>query len=248
MKILYRGVVYESNLHTAPTSHFNLDFINKIHSISTTVGKFIFKFIRSERYQLNTPVLVTNNPIIYVQISDDSAHANIDAEMNNYKNGYIITIPVKRVSTKDIGNDLFIDIIHEVTHVFQRENGESSELNGNHINGIDFNAYLNDSSEVNAFLMSIISFVTFSADRARLMSKLPFDVFVDRVLSYINASKKDFVEYMATGKPSKNKYDQGDNTHDSTRSKFYEILYLLHSKLKQGYFSPLSSMNEGIEK
>lgn len=235
MKFMYKGSLYEEDYHNKPTSHFNLKFISQIHDIATKVGLFAFKYVRSPKYQPDTIIQVTTNPNIYLQITNNTHFAEADAELSNYEDGYLITIAERHLTTKDITNDVFISILHEVTHILQRENGIYSDVSHNHVNGLNNNAYLNDPTEINAFLMSIIAFITFSPSRVRLMTKMPFDVFVNHVLNYIGATKKTFVDYMANDKES--------NTQDSTRSKFYEILHLLHAKLKQGYFSELPTMN-----
>lgn len=235
MKFMYKGSLYEEDYHNKPTSHFNLKFISQIHDIATKVGLFAFKYVRSPKYQPDTIIQVTTNPNIYLQITNNTHFAEADAELSNYEDGYLITIAERHLTTKDITNDVFISILHEVTHILQRENGVYSDVSHNHVNGLNNNAYLNDPTEINAFLMSIIAFITFSPSRVRLMTKMPFDVFVNHVLNYIGATKKTFVDYMANDKES--------NTQDSTRSKFYEILHLLHAKLKQGYFSELPTMN-----
>lgn len=232
---MYKGSLYEEDYHNKPTSHFNLKFISQIHDIATKVGLFAFKYVRSPKYQPDTIIQVTTNPNIYLQITNNTHFAEADAELSNYEDGYLITIAERHLTTKDITNDVFISILHEVTHILQRENGVYSDVSHNHVNGLNNNAYLNDPTEINAFLMSIIAFITFSPSRVRLMTKMPFDVFVNHVLNYIGATKKTFVDYMANDKES--------NTQDSTRSKFYEILHLLHAKLKQGYFSELPTMN-----
>lgn len=246
MKFLYRGALYEEDYHRGPTSHFNLKFISQIHDIATNVGLFAFKYVRSPKYQPDAILPVSKNPNIYLRITDNTHFVDADAELSNYEDGYLITIAERHVKSRDISNDVFISILHEVTHILQRENGIYSDLSHNHTNGLNPNAYFNDPTEVNAFLMSIIAFITFSSSRAKLMTKMPFDVFVNHVISYLKTTKKDFVEYMAHGKKSESKYDEGDNTYDSTRSKFYEILHLLHAKLKQGYFSELPTMSGGV--
>ncbi len=235
MKFLYKGALYEEDYHRGPTSHFNLKFISQIHDLATQVGLFAFKYVRSPKYQPDAILPVSKNPNIYLRITDNTHFAEADAELSNYEDGYLITIAERHVKSRDISNDVFISILHEVTHIIQRENGIYSDLSHNHANGLNVNAYLNDPTEINAFLMSIISFITFSPSRVRLMTKMPFDVFVNQVLSYLGTSKKEFIDFMANDKES--------NTQDSTRSKFYEVLHLLHAKLKQGYFSELPTMN-----
>lgn len=243
MKMMYKGFIYEEDYHRGPTSHFNLDFISKIHDLAVKIGMFAFKLVRSPNYQPDQIFKVVSSPNIYIQISNKTAYAESDAELSDYSDGYLITIPEKYATAKDIGNDVFVNIMHEVTHILQRENGQYSDLAHNHLNGLNLNAYFNDPTEVNAFIMSIIGFITFSPSRARLMTKMPFDVFVNHALSFIGGNKKNFIDYMANGHKSEHPSDGGDNTYDSTRSKFYEIMHLLYNKLKQGYFSSLQSMS-----
>jgi hypothetical protein len=233
MKFLYKGTLYEEDYHRGPTSHFNLKFITQIHDLASKIGMFAFKYVRDPKYQPDVILPVTKNPNIYLLITENMHFNGADAELSNYEDGYLITIAERDVKSKDISNDVFISILHEVTHILQRENGINSDTNYDNTE-ISPNTYFNDPTEVNAFLMSIIAFITFSPSRARLMTKMPFQVFVDKVLSYLRTTKKDLVDHMANDKES--------NTQDSTRAKFYEILYLLHSKLKQGYFSELPAM------
>jgi hypothetical protein len=235
MKLAYRGYIYEEDYHRGPTSHFNLKFIEQIHDIATKIGLFAFKYVRSKNYKSGKIVQVISNPNVYLRVTNNTVNKGADAEVSKYQDGYLVTILEDNLMSKDVSNSVFIDILHEVTHILQMENGINSDLMHNHINGINPNAYFNDPTEINAFLMSIISFITFSPQRARLMTKLPFDVFVNQVLNYLGTTKKHFIDHMANG--------VDDNTFDSTRSKFYEIMHLLHAKLKQGYFSELPTMS-----
>lgn len=234
MKFMYGGTLYEEDYHNKSTSHFNLDFINQIHDLATKIGLFAFRYVRSKSYRPNAIVKALTNPNVYLLVTDSMQYEGADAEVSNYKDGYLLTISAKHLSNKDISNEVFVYILHEVTHIIQRENGINPDSLNHHINGLNINAYMNDPTEINAFLMSIIAYITFSAQRARLMTKMPFNVFVRQVLSYLGVDEKSFTKHMANGRE--------DNTFDSTRSKFYEVLGLLYSKLKQGYFSELHAL------
>lgn len=241
--MVYRGYVYEADYHNKPTSHFNLDFIAKIHDLAQNVGIGLHRLIRRKDFEMDVPYKVISSPSIYIMVSEETQIPGSDAVMGNYEDGYIIQVPVRNVANREVNKDMFIHLLHEVTHILQREEGETSPFAGKHPDGdLNPNLYFNDPTEIHAFLMSVISYITYSPQRARIMGKLPFDQFVKTILGYLKAPK-EFIEYMANGKKSESRFDDGDNTHDSTRNQFYEVLHYLQAKLKQGYFSTLPAMN-----
>lgn len=243
MKLAYRGYIYEADYHNKPTSHFNLEFIAKIHDLAEKVGIALHRLIRRKDFQMDVPYKVITSPSIYLVVMEETQIAGADAVMGDYEDGYIIQVPVRNVANRTVDKDMFIHLLHEVTHILQREEGITSPFS-NLYSGFDVNdnVYFNDPTEIHAFLMSVISYITYSAQRARILGKLPFDQFVRTILGYLKAPKS-FIEYMANGKKSESKFDDGDNTHDSTRSQFFEVLHYLQAKLKQGYFTSLPAMN-----
>lgn len=237
MKYLYRGIIYEEDYHRGPTSHFNLEFIAKIHDLAARIGLSLFSYIRGKGYEPNKILQVAKSPNIYLQVTDETQYSEANAETSNYEDGYLIKIPERFAMGNDVGNDIFINLLHEVTHVLQRENGEYSDVAHNHKNGLNFNAYFNDPTEIKAFLMSIISYITFSPKRVNEVKNESFDAFYKQSLLLLDPGQSNFTDYMAHG-------ENGDNTQDSTQSKFYEVLYLLYSKIRQGYFSSLPSLSK----
>ena len=221
MRLIYKGFLYEENYHHNPTSYFNLDFIKKVHDLSESATIQIYRIQKQNGFKFDTIHKLNTDPIIYVMATEEIENKYELMSVKKFKDGYVIQIN-RKIIKNEIDELFFISIMHEVVHIIQKQNGSYGDISTKFKDNPE--AYINDPVEFNAYLASIVSFITYSKNRIEeLKTKTP-DEFIKIIINYLGMTEENFTEYMTI-----------DN-----RNKFYEICGLILAKIKQGYFSQFS--------
>lgn len=217
MKLFYKGSLYEENYHNGPTAIFNLDFINDLHNVAETIGNSIFQIVKKGDVELNKEIFVTNLGNIQIFVKFGSINASM--QVTNYSDKSILEINSDMVEHFKFDRMFFITLLHEVIHIYQEQNGLKPDISDNW-DGKRLENYLNDPFELNAYLTSIISYITYYPKKIEEFKNLSFNDFVKECLALINASEEGFF----------------DELHFSTKNKILEVFRLFQAKLKQGFF------------
>jgi len=230
MQLVYKGHVYEA-VHTAATSPLNLEVISHLHNVAEYIGRTLNRMLVKNDYNLNEAVLVIEDPPIYLEISDE---IKVEAQMEmTPSNQYIISINSNITKTNEVDDGVFINIIHEVAHVIQREYGiNPSESSFNVDGNVNNDVHFNDPTELNAYILSVISLITYNKNKLNRFASMPFDVFYKEVLHILHPNAKNlFDTHMTSG-----------DIHSSTKSQLMLMMSLIHKRLRSGYFSHLPRM------
>lgn len=225
--------MYEA-IHIHGTSPFDLAVIDKLHFIAAHIGTYLNDMITKKDYVLNRLEKVMQVPLVYIRIYDG---INVSAQVQDMPaadgGGYLISISPNLISTGEVDDVVFVNIMHEVVHIMQRELGvnpsqSSIGSTGNTLTNIHFN----DPTEVNAYLLSVVGLITYSKKSIEKYKNMSFDVFYKSILKAIGYSAEElFDKHMTSGDP-----------HNSTKDQLVTTLKLIHKRLQSGYFSHLAKI------
>jgi predicted kinase len=236
MKYMYRGNIYES-VYSAATSPFNLSILNRLHTISEAIAEHVEELMSSPYGEINVAYPAWENPAISVMSVEASTVNGSNATVQKLpKGGYLIRLNTSNTRQRYVNDDMFMDIMHEVAHIFQMEAGIFSEAGYYKPDGkIDFKKYFNDPTEINAFLLSLIGKITYSKQELEKYKSMSFNSFYKNVVGMLGEPTVISLENHL----NKAKNGMADN--------FVSTMRIIHKRILAGFFENKgkNSLTEG---